>query len=67
MSLLATGYPIVVSLPHFYLADEEYLDGVVGLNPTQELHEVTMLFEPVGSRTTLMCMGSARSYRNSSG
>ncbi|PNF38576.1 Sensory neuron membrane protein 1 [Cryptotermes secundus] len=42
-----TGYPIAVSLPHFYLADDEYLDGVVGLNPTQEKHEVTLLFEPL--------------------
>jgi hypothetical protein len=47
VSLCDTGYPIVVSLPHFYLADDEYLDGVVGLNPTQEKHEVTLLFEPV--------------------
>nr|WNX29034.1 sensory neuron membrane protein 2 [Odontotermes formosanus] len=41
------GYPVVMSLPHFYLADDEYLDGVVGLNPTQEKHEVTLLFEPL--------------------
>jgi len=46
----ATGYPVVMSLPHFYLADEEYLDGVVGLNPTQEKHEVTLLFEPVSEK-----------------
>ena len=45
-----TGYPVVMSLPHFYLADDEYLDGVVGLNPTQEKHEVTLLFEPVGEK-----------------
>ena len=39
-----------MSLPHFYLADDEYLDGVVGLNPTQEKHEVTFLFEPVSEK-----------------
>jgi hypothetical protein len=54
MSVRATGYPIVVSLPHFYLADDEYLDGVVGLNPTQEKHEVTLLFEPVCRRLQTM-------------
>ncbi|XP_069696282.1 sensory neuron membrane protein 1-like [Periplaneta americana] len=41
------GHPLVVSLPHFYMADEEYLDGVVGLNPSQEKHQITLLFEPL--------------------
>jgi len=45
-----TGYTVVMSMPHFYLADDEYLDGVVGLNPTQEKHEVTLLFEPVSEK-----------------
>lgn len=31
------------------MADEEYLDGVVGLNPSQEKHQITLLFEPVRS------------------
>jgi hypothetical protein len=47
----------VVSLPHFYLADEEYQDGVVGLNPTQEEHEIMLLFEPVGE----LCYAAALS------
>jgi hypothetical protein len=55
MSVLLTGYPIVVSLPHFYLADDEYLDGVVGLNPTQEKHEITLLFEPVCGQVMSHC------------
>ncbi|KAJ9589998.1 hypothetical protein L9F63_016890, partial [Diploptera punctata] len=41
-----TGIPIIVSLPHFFLADEEYLDGVIGLNPDQQKHQILLQFEP---------------------
>nr|AMA98188.1 chemosensory protein [Blattella germanica] len=42
-----TGIPLVVSLPHFFLADEEYQDGVIGLNPVQEKHQILLQFEPM--------------------
>ncbi|XP_058792828.1 sensory neuron membrane protein 1-like isoform X2 [Phymastichus coffea] len=36
------GAPIVVSNPHFYLADPEYLTMVDGLKPDKELHAVAI-------------------------
>jgi hypothetical protein len=41
------GAPIIASLPHFYLADQEYRTGVIGLNPTKEKHEIVSIFDPV--------------------
>lgn len=42
-----TGAPIIASLPHFYLADNEYQTGVTGLNPMKEKHEIFSIFDPV--------------------
>lgn len=41
------GAPVFVSYPHFYLADKSYLNGVEGLNPTKEKHELSMSLEPI--------------------
>jgi hypothetical protein len=41
------GAPLIASLPHFYLADNEYQTGVTGLNPTKEKHEIFSIFDPV--------------------
>lgn len=41
------GAPIMVSLPHFYLADESYLNSVRGLHPNEKEHGIQILFEPV--------------------
>ncbi|KAJ9589995.1 hypothetical protein L9F63_016887, partial [Diploptera punctata] len=41
------GAPIIASLPHFYDSDPEYQNGVIGLNPNQEDHGITMIFEPL--------------------
>ena len=34
--------PLALSFPHFYQADESYLDGVYGLRPEKEKHEFTL-------------------------
>ena len=39
--------PAYLSYPHFYLADKSLLTYVSGLNPRKELHESTMIIEPV--------------------
>jgi hypothetical protein len=44
-----TGSPLVVSLPHFYRAHEDYLNAVTGLHPQQALHETSLHFEPVST------------------
>jgi len=36
---LPTGAPIALSYPHFYQADEQYLNAVVGLKPDKEKHQ----------------------------
>lgn len=38
--------PVFVSYPHFYLADQSYLDGVVGMQPDAEKHKIYMVLEP---------------------
>ena len=39
--------PILLSYPHFYMADPKLLDFVSGLNPQKELHESYAFLEPV--------------------
>nr|APZ81421.1 sensory neuron membrane protein 1b [Adelphocoris lineolatus] len=41
------GAPLVGTLPHFYLADESYLDGVIGMKPDREKHQITFIMEPI--------------------
>lgn len=40
------GAPAFVSYPHFYLADESYLNDIDGMNPSQEKHEFSIALEP---------------------
>lgn len=40
------GAPAFVSFPHFYLADESYLEGIEGLSPDKEKHELFVALEP---------------------
>lgn len=46
---LCTGAPIVVSFPHFYQADEEYINAIEGMNPNEEEHETYLDINPVCS------------------
>nr|CAD7452862.1 unnamed protein product [Timema tahoe] len=41
------GAPLVVTLPHMYETEEEYLRSVIGQHPEQRKHEIFMEFEPV--------------------
>lgn len=41
------GSPVYMSFPHFYNADEYYLNAIDGLNPDQEKHEFSITLEPV--------------------
>jgi lysosome membrane protein 2 len=38
--------PLLVSFPHFLYADEEYLNGTIGLSPSKEKHSTEFLVEP---------------------
>lgn len=39
------GAPVFVSYPHFYLADQEYINNVIGMKPNREKHEFSMSLE----------------------
>lgn len=41
------GFPMFMSLPHFYGSDKSYLDAVNGLAPEKEKHESFITLEPV--------------------
>ncbi|CAG9804192.1 unnamed protein product [Chironomus riparius] len=45
MSACAFNNPIFMSYPHFYMADQSYIDAVEGLSPQQELHESYMTLD----------------------
>ncbi|XP_055545539.1 protein croquemort-like [Wyeomyia smithii] len=40
------GAPATVSYPHFYLADEKYLDAIDGMQPNKPQHEFILALEP---------------------
>ncbi|CAG9762361.1 unnamed protein product [Ceutorhynchus assimilis] len=40
-----TKIPLYASLPHFYDSDASYVNGVRGLKPVAEKHEIRILFE----------------------
>lgn len=46
MSDCRYGAPVFASFPHFYLADESYLNAVDGLHPNQSKHEFSLSLEP---------------------
>lgn len=41
------GSPGFISFPHFYIADQYYVDQFEGLHPDQEKHEFSITLEPV--------------------
>ncbi len=43
--------PIVISFPHFYMAEPRYVDGVIGMHPSSEFVTEVKL-EPVSSFST---------------
>lgn len=40
------GSPAFVSFPHFYLANENYINAIDGMRPTKEEHEFSIAAEP---------------------
>lgn len=50
--------PIVLSLPHFYLTDKSYQDGVNGLHPTENDHGIIILFESVSQNISLFFLST---------
>jgi len=42
----AAGFPLFASKAHFLDADPQLANGVIGLNPDREIHEVYLDFEP---------------------
>ena len=44
---LTVNAPVVISLPHFYEADEDYLRAVEGLSPNGSNHGTFLDVEPV--------------------
>lgn len=47
ITLCKKGAPIIVSLPHFYLADEKYVYDVEGMQPNGSLHKTIIDIEPL--------------------
>ena len=45
-SELPHGAPIALSFPHFYQADQSYLDAVEGMKPNKSLHQFYLDIEP---------------------
>lgn len=41
------GAPIIMSSPHFYQADEKFVDDVFGMRPKKEYHETTIDINPL--------------------
>uniref|UniRef100_A0A8C6UK54 Scavenger receptor class B, member 2a n=1 Tax=Neogobius melanostomus TaxID=47308 RepID=A0A8C6UK54_9GOBI len=46
VSVCRQGAPIVVSFPHFYQAEDAYIDAFEGLNPNKEEHETYLDLQP---------------------
>ncbi|KAM4635090.1 lysosome membrane protein 2 isoform 2-T3 [Polymixia lowei] len=40
------GAPVVASFPHFYLADQKYVDAIEGLSPQREHHQTFLDLNP---------------------
>ncbi|KAM9450698.1 lysosome membrane protein 2-like isoform 2-T2 [Clarias gariepinus] len=46
VSVCRKGAPIIVSFPHFYLADQKYIDAIEGISPVHEHHQTFLDLNP---------------------
>lgn len=46
--MVRSGAPIVLSSPHFYQAEERFVEAVFGMKPNKEQHQTTIDVNPVG-------------------
>lgn len=47
VSTCKEGAPIIMSSPHFYLADEKFADDIIGMRPNKEQHETVIDLHPL--------------------
>lgn len=47
VSVCKEGAPIIMSSPHFYQADDKYVQDVFGMNPRKEEHETAIDINPL--------------------
>ncbi|XP_056586741.1 lysosome membrane protein 2c isoform X1 [Triplophysa dalaica] len=47
ISVCKEGAPIIMSSPHFYQADDKYIQDVYGMNPRKEEHETAIDINPL--------------------
>lgn len=46
-SFVCLGAPIIMSSPHFYQADEKFVQDVFGMKPEKEYHQTAIDINPV--------------------
>lgn len=52
-SAFCLGAPIIMSSPHFYQADEKFVQDVFGMRPDKEQHQTVIDINPVGISTLI--------------
>lgn len=57
VSVCKEGAPIIMSSPHFYQADDKYVQDVFGMNPNKEEHETVIDVNPL---TGMLLRGAKR-------
>ncbi|XP_062873687.1 lysosome membrane protein 2a isoform X2 [Trichomycterus rosablanca] len=55
VSVCRQGAPIVVSFPHFYQAQRQYIDAIDGMNPNKEEHETYLDINPTSGVPIRAC------------
>ncbi|KAM9450696.1 lysosome membrane protein 2-like [Clarias gariepinus] len=46
VSVCRKGAPVIVSFPHFHLADQKYVDAIEGISPVHEHHQTFLDLNP---------------------
>lgn len=47
VSVCKQGAPIIMSSPHFYQADDKYVEDIFGMKPNKELHQTAIDINPL--------------------